>query len=205
MRGLGAQVDGTAGNARGCEDRREVDCAMPVYLLTAHAYRSWREDHRKGYVQRGEGLREASEGMAQWRAEQAKHEEVRFERSVQEAMHEVVVAIAREREVRLHACVTTPTHLHVLVSFRSPACTCGVWEHCRKGCEGRGHAEGVLVRMKRKMGQTIAKAEGTRGRPWFSRGWDLKPVRSQQHFDHLMQVYLPRHETEQAGLFRRYP
>jgi hypothetical protein len=175
---------------------------MPVYLLTMHAYRSWREDRPEGYVQRGEGRMLPNESLARWRAERASHPEARFERDVQQTMHEIIALIAAERHVRLHACVTTPTHVHVLMSFRNPACTCGASEHCRRGCEGKEHAETVIVRMKRKMGQAVAQKMGTRGRPWFSRGWDATPVRTQDHFDHLMEVYLPGHEAEQAGIFR---
>ena len=94
---------------------------MPVYLLTAHAYRSWREDHPRGYVQRGEGLKEPSTPLAEWRAQRAHFEEVRFERGMQEWLHPIVVAMAEEKEVRLHVCATCPTHVHIVVSFLSPA------------------------------------------------------------------------------------
>lgn len=177
---------------------------MPVYLLTAHAYRTWREDDRRGYVQRGEGLKAPNEALARHRAEIARHEEARFDEEIQPVLHEVAVAIAREREVRLHACSTTPTHVHVLISFQSPARTCGAQEHCWKHCPAHAHADGVMVRMKRKMGQAIAKLKETCGRPWFSRGADVKPVRDRGHFDHLVGEYLPKHETEQAGIYRRY-
>jgi len=178
---------------------------MPVYLLTAHAYRSWREDHPRGYVQRGEGLKEPSERLADWRARRAHFDEARFEREMQEALHEVVVTIAREKQVRLHACCTCPTHVHALISFRSPACTCGSSaKHCRKNCPGKARADDVMVRIKRKMGQTLAKRMNTCGRPWFSRGWDTQPVKNREHFNHHLTEYLPRHESEQAGIFRKY-
>ena len=177
---------------------------MPVYLMTAHAYRSWREDHPRGYVQRREGLKESSVNLARHRAAIARHAEARFEVEVQELLHSVIVEIAAEQEVRLHACVTCPTHVHILVSFRSPACICGASKYCGRGCEARERAEGVIVRMKRKMGQAVAAREGTKGRPWFSRGWDLTRVGTRGHFDHLVGEYLPKHEVEQAGVFRKY-
>ena len=40
---------------------------MPVYLATVHAYGSWQEDHPKGFVQHGEGLKDPSPGLAAWR------------------------------------------------------------------------------------------------------------------------------------------
>jgi REP element-mobilizing transposase RayT len=178
---------------------------MPVYHLTAHAYRSWREDHPRGYVQRGEGLKEPSKPLADWRARRANFDEARFEREAQEWLHPIVVAMALEKEVRLHACATCPTHVHVLISFRSPACTCGVdVEHCFKTCPGRMRADDVMIRMKRKMGQRLAQGMETCRRPWFSRGWDTSPVKNLRHLNYLVTEYLPEHETGQEGIFRRY-
>ena len=85
---------------------------MPVYLLTAHAYRSWHEDHRKGYVQCEQGLKDPS-----------------------------------ERNVGLHSAAATQSHVHILISFRSPAFTCGAAKCRRRGCPGQAFAEKVIVRM----------------------------------------------------------
>ena len=190
---------------RGFDTVPWYDTDVPVYMLAAHAYRSWREDDSRGYVQRGEGLREPSRGMAIWRAGRAGDDEARFESDLQEELHRVVVEIAREKSVRLHGCATCPTHVHCVISFRSPACTCGVSaKFCAKDCPARTLADDVMVRMKRKMGQALAKVRGTCGRPWFSRGWDRKPVRGRGHFDYLMTEYLPEHESGQAGIFRGY-
>jgi hypothetical protein len=177
---------------------------MAVYLGTCHAYRSWDEDHPKGYVQRDGGLQEPSEGMAQWRGRQATDEPARFSGELQEILHGVVVEIAAERRVQMHAASSTPTHIHGLFSFRDPACTCGATRFCLGNCAARLFAEGFITRLKRKMGQQLAKHEGTRGRPWFSRGWDLTPVRKREHFDYLVGTYLPEHQTKQGGIFRRY-
>jgi hypothetical protein len=177
---------------------------MAVYLGTSHAYRSWEEDHPKGYVQRDEGLKPPSERLQRWREEHAKHEPVGFSFGHQQMLHEIVLMIARERGVRLHGTATVLTHVHKLFSFRSPACTCGASKFCAPGCPARKLAERFLTRAKQKMGQRLAQAEGTSGRPWFSRGWDLTPVRDQGHFDHLMETYLPDHERVQGGIFRGY-
>ena len=98
---------------------------MPVYLGTSHAYRSWDENHPKGYVQRDEGLQLPSEGLQRWRSEHAKDEPARFSLEQQQLLHEIVAMIAAERDTRLHATATVATHVHKLFSFRSPACTCG--------------------------------------------------------------------------------
>jgi hypothetical protein len=177
---------------------------MPVYLMTAHAYRSWPEDHGRGYMQRGEGLKKSAPKLAAHRAAKARFAEASFDREAQLIMHEAVLEIAKERGVRLHAFATCPTHGHALYSFRSPACTCGASKVCRKGCPAKVFAEDVFVRMKRKMGQRIAQLRNTRGRPWLSRGWDTKPVRNRKHFDYLITEYLPSHQTDQAGICRIY-
>lgn len=48
--------------------------AMPVYLFTFHAYRSWREDNPNGYVQRGRaGIQPPNKALADYRAGIATH------------------------------------------------------------------------------------------------------------------------------------
>ena len=72
-------------------------------------------------------MKEPNEKLALHRAARARHAEARFDRKTQEVIQLVVLKIARERVVKLHGCASTPTHVHVLVSFRSPACTCGAF------------------------------------------------------------------------------
>ncbi|HEX4054890.1 MAG TPA: hypothetical protein VHX86_11550 [Tepidisphaeraceae bacterium] len=176
---------------------------MPVFLFTIHAYRSWSEDHPKGFVQRDEGLQKSNRRLAQWRMQHAKNSPARVEGIAQEAILGVVENIATERAVRLHGAAVTPTHFHVLVSFRSPACTCGVAKFCRPACPARRFVETVIVRMKRKVGQTVAKLNGTCDRPWLSRGWDSTRVRDRPHFDYLLKTYFPKHVAE-GGMVRRW-
>src|SRR5438270_512858 len=125
---------------------------MPVYLLTAHAYRSWREDRPQGYVQRDEGLQEPNEALANWRADHANHDPAKFDDASQRALLEIGKLIAVERAVRLHAQTTTISHVHELISYRSPACTCGASNYCYRHCAGRIKAEDFITRLKRKMG-----------------------------------------------------
>ncbi len=177
---------------------------MPVYLMTTHAYGTWSEAHRSGYVQRDEGLNPPSERLAHWRRDQAKHGPAAFSPDLQAIILAVAEAIAKERDVTLHASTATKTHVHQLISFRGPACTCGAFGHCSAACPARAHAEAVLTRMKQKMGQAVAKHEGTKGRKWFSRGWDLTPVRDREHFDHHLATYLPKHATREGGTVKIY-
>lgn len=83
-----------------------------------------------------------------------------------------------------------------------PRMYCGAAKHCRGRCAGRNFAEKVIVRMKQKMGQAIAKSEQTTGRHWFSRGWDMTPVRNRAHFDYLVTSYLPKHASQENGVVR---
>lgn len=179
---------------------------MAVYLLTIHAYRSWSEDDPRGYVQRGEGLKAPDPWRAKWRSDHADWPPYRFDDEAQRLAHDVVVAITDERKLDLHGCAATATHVHTLVSFRSPACTCGDSEHCRRGCPARRAVEKFLTRLKQKLGQQLAKRLGTAGtgRKYLSGGWDVTPVRDRSHFNHLLDRYLPKHETEEAGVYRRY-
>jgi hypothetical protein len=177
---------------------------MPVYLGTSHAYRSWSEAHPRGFVQRGEGLKQTNVRLATWRAEAAREAPARFSVDVQMICHRVVVEVAEEKEIQLYGVATVATHVHKLFGFRSPACICGAREHCLAGCPARKYAEDIITRMKQKMGQAIALREDVGKRKWFSRGWDLTPVRGREHFEYLMGRYLPEHEGRQGGVFRGY-
>jgi len=178
---------------------------MPVYMLTIHTYRSWAEDNPKGYIQRGEGLKEPNPRRAKWRADHAKHPKFRFNLAQQQLAHDTVQRITAERQLKLHACSTTPTHVHTLASFKSPACPCGASRHCSEKCPARAFAESYLTRFKRKLGQQLAAGAATKNRKYLSRGWDITPVRGRWHFDYLVTEYLPDHEKHEGGIFRRYP
>jgi hypothetical protein len=176
---------------------------MPVYLFTVHAYRSWSEGNAKGYVQRDEGLKPSSPNLASWREDHASHDPARFDAEDQHLLHEILVSIAAEKQCRLHAGTTTPTHVHGLTSFAEPECGCSGAEFCRRGCAGRENVEKLIIRLKQKMGQALAKKHQTNGRPYFSRGWDLTPIQRIPHFRYHIETYLPRHANE-GGIFRLY-
>ena len=129
---------------------------------------------------------------------------MRFTLAQQTVLQEISQAIVAERGARVHSLATCPTHVHMLVSFCKPSCTCGNLKHCKRACQARYHAERLSARWKQKMGQRLARDSGVFGRPWFSRGWDVTPVRQPTHFDHLIGEYLPDHEQTQGGLFHLY-
>lgn len=177
---------------------------MPVYLLTFHAYRSWREDRPEGYILKDNGPQVANPQLAEARDESAAHAPIRFSIDQQQLIHAVVVSIAAEREIRLHAVSTTSTHVHCLCSFVEPFCDCGSVNYCAKECRARTRAKAFLDRLKQKTGQRLAKAARTVGRPYLSAGCDITRIATPAHFDFLVTEYLPDHQNTQAGVFRLF-
>lgn len=157
---------------------------MPVYLLTLHAYRSWREDDPRGYVQRGKaGVQKPNAGLARYRDSTAKQPPAGFD------AHDLIIGAVRDvcghRDWRPHGVSVTPTHVHVLVSWR-----------------GDAEARDVAATLKRIVGLRLSKAAGQVGRRWFSRGSDETRVRDPQHFEFLLEIYLPKHVNEGGKYWR---
>jgi REP element-mobilizing transposase RayT len=156
---------------------------MPVCLFTFHAYRSWRVDNPKGYVQRGQaGVQPPSKRLANYRDGIAKHTPTRFDESQKVILLDGVRDICARRDWHVHAATATPSHVHVLVSWRTQ------------------HSPSHLATpIKRLLGMMLSQHKGEKGNRWFSRGFDQTQVRDQAHFEHLMNVYLPDH-VKQNGL-----
>jgi len=200
---------------------------VPVYHLTHHAFGSWTEDHPSGYVQRGRGLQPPSDRLHRARRAAQQQPAVRFTPKQQALILDTAAATLDRAGLRLHAAAVCPTHVHLVFSFTAPACHCvdgsrqkprqrlrgygvsgGGYDpaatpiHRVRTCDARRHAEQITRRLKRDAGLAVADAAAIRGRKWFSRGWDLTPVRTPEHLTFLQTDYLPRHETDQAGLYR---
>lgn len=192
---------------------------MPVYHLTFHAYGTWNEDHPKGYVQRGQGLKPPSPELNRARRALQKQPPARFDPPHHPVIQNAVRDTLQHRRLRPHGLAITPTHLHLIFSFPHPLCTCttprspgspgnvsgapptvsgACPQHCRPTCPARVHAESAARRLKKDVGFALADDASTRGRKWLSRGWDLTPVRTPPHLAHLLTHYLPQHES-QAG------
>jgi hypothetical protein len=148
---------------------------MPVYLFTFHAYLSWLPDRRQGYVEKGRGVLPQDLDRARLYREIAAHEPVTFDPSTGWAMMNEAGALCDQQPWRLHEAVATTTHVHVLVSWRSPE----KWQE-------------VATRFKQRLGAAISRHQNRPG-PWFSRGRSRKHVRDRKHLDYLMNTYLPRH------------
>ncbi|MHC4401879.1 MAG: hypothetical protein ACYTG0_19580 [Planctomycetota bacterium] len=150
---------------------------MPVYLFTFHAYRSWKADNPRGYVQEGQGIQPPSASLAQYRDECAAQPEVRFEKTHQEVLIWIAHDACARRGWRLHFAATDPTHVHILLSWRSRE----PWRNVRK-------------RLKNLAALMLGKKElGRPGRKWLSRKGSRKRVRDREHFDYLVNRYLPSH------------
>lgn len=151
---------------------------MAVYLLTFHAYRSWRPDNPRGYVRKNQGVQPPDKQMAEWYDRDAKHPPVRLDAVMQHAMIEAVVPLCQRHNWRPHYIYAGSTHVHVLLS----------WKHFIEWND-------VRTLIKRDFGRVLSKAMDQPG-PWFSRGGQdsHKRVSDRKHFDHLTQTYLPRRE-----------
>ena len=164
--------------------------SMAVYLLTFHAYRSWREDRPEGYVQRGvPGVQPASEDLAWWRAQRAQAPVRRFQPAERRFLVSMAKEICANCGWRLYATSCTGSHVHVIIG----------WQNANTPDDDM--ARQIATRMKRVMGMKLGERAGVRGAKWFSRGCDLTRVKNRAHFDFLRGTYLPRHERE-GGVVR---
>jgi hypothetical protein len=150
---------------------------MPVYLLTFHAYRSWRPDHPRGYVRRDEDVLPPDPEMAARYERHARCLPVRFEPDLQDIPVEGARDICERRDWRPHLVATDVRHVHLLVNWRDDALS---WKD-------------VYDTFKRLLGMMLAKQTGRRGRRWFVRKGSRNEVRDREHFEYLMTEYLPGH------------
>ena len=151
---------------------------MPVFMLTFHAYRSWNVDRR--HVVRGEwGIKPPNEKLARHRDEIAGHDAARFDGEQQIVLRDMAIDACGRRDIRLHGGSVTPTHVHLLVSWREER---DVGEICEK--------------LKSVLGWALSKQRGGKGHRWFSRGEDTTPVERREHFDYVLGKYFPKHVKE---------
>ena len=163
---------------------------MPVYLLTFHAYRSWRPDHPEGYVRHGHGILLPDTEMATQYDRNATRPQVTFDNNLQEILVEGTRDICDRRDWRLRYVATEPTHMHALISWT----------------DGELDWKFVHDTLKRLLGMMLAQRTQTTGQKWFVRKGSRKRVRDQAHYDYLMNEYLHKHsgrrwsEHVQAGM-----
>jgi hypothetical protein len=149
---------------------------MPAYLFTLHSYRSWNADHPRGYVRYGQGIRPPSATVAQFYNVRAKQSPVYFDDRKQQVITWIVLDACRRRAWRLHCVAFEPSHVHLLVSWRSN----DSWQVVRR-------------KIKNLIGWALSKEFAAEGRKWMVRRGSRKRVRERGHFEYLMTRYLPRH------------
>ena len=149
---------------------------MPVYLFTFHAYRSWKADDPRGFVQTGRGLQKPNAKLAQYYEENAAHPPVSFDMDDQRVLIWIAHDACMRRDWRLHFIATDPSHVHILVSWRSQES----WEHVR-------------TRLKTLASLMLGRKRSEPGRRWISRKGSRKRVQDRKHFDYLVGQYLPGH------------
>ena len=99
---------------------------------------------------------------------------VSFDPGTQKAMIEEVLVAARFQRFKAEAIGTDASHLHVLESWRDER----VWEKMRNS---------LRTSLTRKLNELFGR------RNWFSESASRKRVRDRDHYDHLVNTYLPDH------------
>jgi REP element-mobilizing transposase RayT len=138
-------------------------------------------------VERGKsGVQPPNEGLARHRAMIAKHPPVLFDEHQKALLIESAQDICEKNNWRLHAASVTPTHVHLLISWKQLDIP----------------VREISTLLKRKLGNRLSIQKGSKGNRWFSRGVDETEVAHREHFDHLCEEYLPKH-VQQNGVFWR--
>jgi REP element-mobilizing transposase RayT len=153
---------------------------MPAYHFTLHSYRSWNADNPRGYVRYGQGIQPPSKSVARFYDSRAKQSPVLFDRRHQSTITWIVWDACRHRDWRLHCVAFEPSHVHILVSWRSN----DEWRIIRR-------------KLKNLVSWALAKESAIEGRRWLVRKGSRKRVRDRGHFNYLVSNYLPKH----GGLF----
>lgn len=149
---------------------------MAVYLFTLHAYRSWNADRKRGYVRRGEGILAPDAIRARQYERAATQGPVLFEERHQRVMLGMAWDACERRDWRLHGFASEPSHVHLLVS----------WKQFQRWQQ-------VRAMLKNLMSLQLGREFRVRGRRWFVGDGSRKWVRGRDHFEYLMEKYLPRH------------
>jgi len=147
---------------------------MPCYLFTYHAYGSWMPDREAGFVRRGEGILPTNEELAELYRAKAKENQVVFDLRLQRLLIDESQIAFEKQHCRGHFVATEPSHLHALVSWPDDR----PWQKLRAGLRSS---------LTRRLNREIRRRE------WFVDSASRKQVRNQEHFDHLVTVYLPSH------------
>ena len=166
---------------------RDTMAHMPVYLLAVHAYRSWMPDRPEGYVKRGDGILPADPELAEVYNAIANEPAARFGDEQQQLLIDESLATSAKQSLRCHFAATDPTHVHLLLSWKTAKTSAAV----RKS---------IKTSLTRRLNLECEK------RTWFSRSGSRKRVAGEDHFNNLVQSSLPSHRgwkwSEARGYFK---
>ncbi len=147
---------------------------MPCYLFTYHAYGSWLPDREQGYVERSKGILPQDHALAVEYRNRMVEVEKTFDGELQRAIIAILLASQEKQKFESYYIATEPSHLHLLMG----------WRDSRRTMEMRSRLKGSLTRsLNEQFGR----------RRWLSEGGSRRQVDDEQHFDYLINVYLPKH------------
>lgn len=130
-------------------------------------------DHSRGCTKRGEGHKPTDREMAESYERRASHEPLEFDSELQRIIVEQIRKACEFLKCKTHACITEKTHVHSLLG----------WNHDRV-------LESVRASLKTSLTKRLHQCREGIG---LSRGGSRKRVSNRDHFNYLMQVYLPDH------------
>ena len=148
---------------------------MPCYLFTFHAFGTWMPDREEGFVQRKKGILPPDEELGKAYRGRAKEDEVAFDSRLQLLLIEEVRVACEKQQYRGHFVATEPMHIHVLASWPDER----DWVKIRRGLK-----TSLSLRLNRDV---------RRRDKWFVENASRKHVKDDEHFDHLVNSYLPSH------------
>ena len=148
---------------------------MPCYLFTFHAYGTWMPDREQGFVRRGQGVLPPDKELGDVYRDRATERYAAFGERIQNLLIEETRIAGEKQRYRIHGIATDPTHLHVLASWADDRS----WLRIRTGLK-----TSLTRRLNRDVG---------RRRNWFVDSASRRQVKDDEHYDHLMNVYLPSH------------
>ncbi|HZL91336.1 MAG TPA: hypothetical protein VFB96_23415, partial [Pirellulaceae bacterium] len=148
--------------------------AMSVFLFTHHGYRNWMPDREEGFVRKGKGMRPPDNELNAYCRFDAAESEVTFDHAVQRVLIDEAQVAAEKQNFRLHFVATETTHAHVLVSWKDDR----PWTRLRAS---------IKSSFSRRLSRDIKR------RTWLSENASRRHVEKQDHFDYLVNVYLPDH------------
>jgi REP element-mobilizing transposase RayT len=131
-------------------------------------------DRRAGFVRRGKGILAPNEVLADEYRDRAAQEAVLFDSRVELLLIEESRVAFEKQRCRGHFVATEPTHVHILVSWPDER----AWQR-------------MSVGLKQSLTRRLNHNAGPR--QWFVEGSSRKRVMDREHFDYLVNKYLPRH------------